>query len=408
MLSFWFWFFVIPAVLTALFSIRQGRRFLEYVEESLAESADDSDEDHDNEKKRTKPFCPPVSLIVAIRGRDHDLDRNLRSLAALDYPDYELIVSARNSMDSGLQAARSILGDKARFIIAGNPREGTGEKIHNLLAAVSQARSKSEIFAFADADGQVEADWLGNLVSPLADPKLGATTGFRWYFPEEGGFWPLLRSAWDSTIACNMSPQDKNFAWGGSTALRRATFAEADVEKYWSGALSDDFRLSAAMNAVGRRIRFVPGAMVATTGSCTAGEFLAWARRQLVITRVYRPRLWMAGFVSHIVYCGAAVLSLVMTFAENVPLGLGALVLTTVPGMSKGSLRQAMARLMFPEREDWFDRHGWAYFWLVPIATWAWLATFARSATTRKIQWKGYSYHLVSAEKTVVLEAPEN
>ncbi len=407
MLSFWFWFFVVPATIAALFSMRKGRDFLEYVEDSLSPKPD-RDLEADAEFEPAEPFLPPVTVIVPVRGHDHDLARNLGSLGALDYPDYELIVTARDPEDPGVRTARTILGEKAGFVTTGEPTGGTGEKVHNLLAAVRQARPKSEVFAFADSDGQVAEDWLRNLVAPLKDEKLGATTGFRWYFPEEGGFWPLVRSAWDSTIASSMSTKDKNFAWGGATALRRSTFAEADVAKFWEGAVSDDYRLSAAMNAVDRGIRFVPGAMVGTTGPCTANEFLAWARRQLIITRVYRPHLWAAGFVSHIVYCGAMVLSVVMALTENTPLGLGALVVTMVPGMGKGALRGTVARLMFPQREDWFDLHGWAYFWLVPIATWVWLVSFVGSATTRKIEWRGYVYDLVSAEKTVVLKTPES
>ncbi len=406
MLSFWFWFFVIPAALAALFSMRKGRDFLEYVEDFLSPS-DDRDDEDDPDREHGEPYLPAVTLIVPVRGHDHDLARNLGSLGVLDYPDYELIVTARDRDDAGFRTARTILGESARFVAAGTPPEGTGEKVHNLLAAVKSARPESEVFAFADSDGQVDEDWLHNLVAPLQDETLGATTGFRWYFPEEGGFWPLLRSAWDSTIAGNMSTQDKNFAWGGAMALRRTTFVEANVEKFWAGAVSDDYRLSAAINAAGRGIRFVPGSMVATTGSCTGKEFLTWARRQLIITRVYRPRLWTAGFVSHVVYCGAMVLSLAMALVENAPLGLGALVVTTVPGMGKGALRGTIARLMFPQREDWFDRHGWAYFWMVPIATWVWLVTFARSATTRRIEWRGYVYDLVSADRVTVLKAPE-
>ena len=407
MLTFWFWLFVIPAALAALFSMRKGREFLEYVEDSLADPPDDPDGEDDLDEELIIPFHPAVTLIVPVRGHDHDLARNMGSLGALDYPDYELIVTARNSDDTGLLTARTILGERARFVAAGPPAAGTGEKVHNLLAAVKQARPASEVFAFADSDGQVDEDWLGNLVAPLEDETLGATTGFRWYFPEEGGFWPLLRSAWDSTIACHMSVKDKNFVWGGAMALRRATFVEADVERFWAGAVSDDYRLSAAINAAGQGIRFVPGAMVATTGSCTRKEFLAWARRQLTITRVYRPHPWTVGFVGHIVYCGAMVLSLAMVLVGNTPLGLGALVVTTVPGMAKGALRGTIARLMFPRREGWFDRYGGAYFWLVPIATWVWLVSFAGSAVTRKIEWRGYVYDLVSSDRTVVLKAPD-
>jgi hypothetical protein len=55
---------------------------------------------------------------------------------------------------------------------------------------------------------------------------------------------------------------------------------------------------------------------------------------------------------------------------------------------------------MFPERSAWFERFSWAYFWLVPIATWVWLYTLVLSATTRIIEWRGNLYELIAPNKT--------
>jgi ceramide glucosyltransferase len=353
----------------------------------------------DDDEEIEPDYHPPATVIVPVKGVDHDLARNLVSLADQDYPDYELIIAARSETDGGLLAAQTVLGARARTVVAGQPPEGTGEKVANLIAAVARARPESEVFVFADSDGQVQPGWLGNLVNGLRGEDIGAATGFRWHFPEDGGFWPLLRSAWDSTIAGSMSPGGKNFAWGGATAIRRSTFDEARVIDFWKGTISDDYRLTTALQKSGWGIRFVPGAMVATTGSCTAREFLDWAARQLLITRVYRGKLWLAGFVSHIIYCGAMLMSVAIGATGN-PLGLAGFVLTVLPGMAKGGMRGYAARLMFADREEWLDRHGWAYFWLTPIATWVWLYAFARSAVTRRIEWRGNVYELLSAEQT--------
>ncbi len=350
-------------------------------------------------------YLPAVSLILPVKGLDNGLAENLNSLTGQDYPDFELLIVSRDAGDPAVQAARTLLGDRARFVVAGEPPRGTGEKVHNLTAALDQARPASEVLAFADSDGQVRAGWLRALVAPLADESVGATTGFRWYFPSGGDFWSLLRSVWDSTIAGNMSPKDSNFAWGGATAIRRKTFDTARVRDFWRGTVSDDYRLSAAVNAAQLGIRFVPGAMVATTGNCGGSEFLRWATRQMIITRVYRRNRWLAGFVAHIFYCGAMLASLLMLLFGEAPWGLAGLVLTVVPGMGKGGMRGYVARLMFPEREEWLDRFGWAYFWMVPIATWTWLYVFVASALTRRIEWRGYVYELLSAEKTRVVRS---
>ena len=402
MLSFLFWFFVAPAALAALFSIRMGRRYLEYVEAEMHEPVE---EDAPEDEPPPAPYHPPVSLIVPVKGLDHDLAENLRSLAAQDYPDFELIVVCRSASDEALRVARMALDGKARVVLSDHPPGDTGEKVHNLQHAVRLARLESEVFAFADSDGQVTAGWLRALVSPLADESIGATTGFRWYFPEDGGFWPLLRSVWDSTIAGNMNTKDRNFAWGGGMAVRRATFEQARVADFWKGAVSDDYRLTAALNKAGLGIRFVPGGMVATTGACSRQEFLDWAKRQLVITKVYRRKLWVAGFISHVFYCGAMVMSLAMALAGS-PLALAGFVVTVIPGMGKGAMRSYAARLMFPERHEWLDRFSWIYFWLVPIATWVWLYTFVSSATTRTIEWRGNVYELIAPDRTRSLSGP--
>jgi cellulose synthase/poly-beta-1,6-N-acetylglucosamine synthase-like glycosyltransferase len=384
-LVFLFWFFVAPAALMALYSVRTGKRYLEHVEGAL--------------KNPPAEFTPPVSLIVPVKGLDYGLAANLRSLAHQDYPDFELLIVCAGASDEALRVARTSLDPGVRVITAGQPPSGTGEKVHNLLEAVRLARPASEVLVFADSDGQVSEGWLRSLVAPLQEEDIGAATGFRWYFPEDGGFWPLLRSVWDSAIAGSMRDDDKNFAWGGGTAICRATFDEARVAEFWQGTVSDDYRLTKALNEAGLGIRFVPGAMVATTGRCGRAEFLAWATRQLIITRVYRSGLWWAGFAAHIAYCGAMLLSLLLVLTGD-PMGLAGFVVAVVPGMGKGSARAYAGRLMFPDREEWFDRFGWAYFWLTPIATWVWLYVFYRSALTRTIEWRGNTYELVSPTQT--------
>ena len=383
-----FWIFAVPAVLAALVSVKNGRAYLEYVQERMAR-LDEPDPD---------PYTPKATLILPVKGIDHDLAANLRSLGTQNYPDYELIVVCRDEADPAVSAARLTLGENFRLVVSGEPPAGAGEKVHNLIAAVGAARRESEVFVFADSDGQVRADWLRRLVAPLEEEALGATTAFRWHFPEKADFWPLLRSVWDSTIAGSMSAKDKNFAWGGGMAIHREVFDSARVVDFWRGTVSDDCRLREALQAAGRGIRFVPEAMVATTGQCSAREFLRWAARQLVITRVYRFDLWLPAFIGHVVYCAAMLLSLVQLAAGNL-LGLAVLVIVLVSGMAKGGMRGYAAALMFPDREDRLAAYGWAYFWMTPVATWVWLYSLVRSSLTRRIAWRGYVYELNGKDK---------
>lgn len=401
MLSFWFWL-ICPAVLAALISLCNGLKLLRYVRKFRCKAGDTGA----TVTGTVSPFCPPVTLIVPVCGREDSLDINLLSLAELDYPNYELIVVARHSGDPGLQLTRDILGKKARLIVSGNPPPDTGEKVHNLCVAIQHARKESEVFAFADSDGQVPHNWLRNLVAPLIDENLGATTGFRWYFPKNGGFWALVRSTWDSVIVGNMDINDRSFSWGGATALRRSTFEKVQTHRHWQGTVSDDYRLSTALTKAGLGIRFIPSAMVITTSSCTAKQFFNWANRQLVLTRVYRTRAWLAGLSGHVVYCVAILASCTVTLSDNLLIGGLSLLAIIVPGMAKGSLRRSMAYEMFPSQGNWLTANGWIYVWLVPLCTWIWFAVFFWSAATNRITWRGYIYDLIDSERTRVLQVP--
>lgn len=382
-----FWLFAVPAVVATLLSVKSGRRILEYVEDRVREPLRVPDSE-----------LPAVTVIVPVKGAEPGLAANLASLASQDYPQLELVVCCADASDPALGVARTSLGDRCRIVVAGEPPPDTGEKIHNLLGAVDAVGDGTEILAFADSDGEVSSDWLRKLVTPLREPGLGAVTAYRWHFPEDGGFWPLLRSVWDSSVATIMDTRDRSFAWGGGMALRRDAFESCRVRDFWRGAVSDDLRLTAAVRAAGLGIRFVPEAMVATTGQCTGAEFLSWTVRQLTITRVYRFSTWLGGCVSHIVYCAAQVLCLLQLLQGNL-LGLGALLLILLPGMAKGGMRAYICTLAFPSREAWLERYGWAYFWMTPIATWVWLYAFLRSGLTRRIAWRGRVYELLSESR---------
>jgi hypothetical protein len=396
MIEILFWAFVGPAVLLAMFSIRSGRNLLDYVEtEILGEPDPDKAE-----------YQPPATLILPVRGVDHNLAQNLHSLAGQDYRDYEFVIVSREADDPAIALARLTLGDRATFVAAGAPPADRGEKIHNLLAAVAAARPESEAFVFADSDGQVTPRWMMNLVQPLGDKEVGASTGFRWYFPDEGGFWSLLRSAWDSTIIARLGADDsKNFAWGGAMAIRRKTFDAARVAEYWRSSISDDYRLADAVHAAKLGVHFTPRAMVAAPDETSCAEFVDWATRQMIITKVYRRGLWTAGLIAHVIYCGAMVACLALALSGDL-LGLGALIVVTIPGMAQGAARGHAGTLMFPERQEWFDRHSSIYFWMTPLATWVWLYAFLASAMTNKIRWRDYEYELVAPDKTRLISGP--
>jgi ceramide glucosyltransferase len=373
-LVFFYWFFVGPSLLLAAISLRGERKRADYVARRLAERSED---------------LPPATVIVPVKGYDEGLRENLEALAALDYPDYELIVTAHSAGD----IPPGVLPARVRVVLANGTDSGASEKIQNLLAAVRASRKRTQVLAFADSDGRVTKGWLRALVAPLAEPGVGASTGYRWFLPDPPDFWSLLRGVWDAVAAGTLGAGDNRFVWGGATAIHKDLFSETRVPEFWQGALTDDLTLSQAVHAAGLRIVYAPGALTPCPEHTTATVFFAWIRRQMALTRLYAPRLWWTGLIAHIFYCGGMAASIIASIRGN-RFAEWALIAQLSPGMLKGLNRATLAKAALPEYEAWFKRHSWVHAIWVPLATWVWLLALVSSGFARSIEWRGRLYAL--------------
>ena len=216
-----YWLLTGPALLLAALSLRGERKRAAYVARRLAGQSKD---------------LPPATVIVPVKGSDEGLRENLEALAALDYPDYELIVTAHSAGD----IPAGVLPVRVKVVLAHGTDPAGAEKVQNLMAAVRAARKRSLVLAFADSDGRVGRGWLRALVAPLEEPGVGASTGYRWFLPDPPDFWSLMRGVWDAVAAGTLGPGDCRFAWGGAMAIRKEVFFQARVPEFWQGALTDD------------------------------------------------------------------------------------------------------------------------------------------------------------------------
>jgi cellulose synthase/poly-beta-1,6-N-acetylglucosamine synthase-like glycosyltransferase len=369
-----YWLLTGPALLLAALSLRGERKRAAYVARRLAGQSKD---------------LPPATVIVPVKGSDEGLRENLEALAALDYPDYELIVTAHSAGD----IPAGVLPVRVKVVLAHGTDPAGAEKVQNLMAAVRAARKRSLVLAFADSDGRVGRGWLRALVAPLEEPGVGASTGYRWFLPDPPDFWSLMRGVWDAVAAGTLGPGDCRFAWGGAMAIRKDVFFEARVPDFWQGALSDDYALSRAVHAAGLSIAYAPGALTPSGEHITGGRFFGWIRRQLAITRIYAPGLWWPALIAHIFYCGGMAASVAASIRGN-RLAEWALIAQLSPGMLKGLNRAALAKASLPEYEAWFKRHAWVHAIWAPLGTWVWLVALGSSAFARSIEWRGRRYPL--------------
>ena len=389
-----FYFFAALLVLQGLISLRGGLLYLDYFRRETARALPD--------------YVPFASVVVPCRGLDQGLRENLRALCTQDYPRYEIIFVLDSASDPALavieevRATYNALG--TRIIIAGQATD-CGQKVHNLRAGTAACDAACEVFVFVDTDARPHRDWLRSLVAPLADAGLGAATGYRWFVPVAGGLGSHLRAVWNASIASALGPDDaRNFCWGGSTAIRRETFACADVLAHWRGALSDDFALTRALKQPRLPVRFVPRCLTASHEDCTLRELVEFTTRQLKITRVYAPHLWRIVLASNLLfvlvcYGGLALVLWRAAHGARFAWPLALVVAIFLLGAAKALVRlRAVALAGVPVGVATALAH--ATLWPLTSALYAYNALAA--GLSRRITWRGISYELRSPTETVV------
>jgi cellulose synthase/poly-beta-1,6-N-acetylglucosamine synthase-like glycosyltransferase len=400
-----FYFFAAISIWLGLLSLRSGIRFVNYVQHELAHDYDE--------------FIPFVTVFLPLRGVDQGLNENLAACFAQDYPNFEIVFVTDSADDPALKvvdhARRSfsgVVGPAMQVVIAGRATN-CGQKVHNLAAAIGHAHRGSQVFVFLDSDARPTPNWLRTLVAPLRDSNIGATTGYRWFVPV-GGVAAHLLSVWNAAIASALGANtQKNFCWGGATAIRRSTFAEWRVMDYWRGAASDDFAMTRALHDAELAIKFVPQCLTPSFEDCGFGGLLEFTTRQLKITRVYAAPLWKSVFIGSVIF--------VITFfggflfvISRAALGLSfatplvLLLIVFAMGAMKSHLRLRAVAAVIGEPRSSTAASAFGHMTLWPLASALYLVNAIAAAASRCITWRGITYELKSANETVIIEKRES
>ena len=364
-------------------------------------------------------FSPFTSIIVPCRGLDPNLRLNLSALFKQNYPAYEIIFVLDHADDPARavvdEVRRGFDGSKAQtcLVIAG-AAEGCGQKVHNLRVGVSEADSRSEVLVFVDTDARPSEDWLRSLVAPLADKRLGAATGYRWFLTVKGGLASHLRSVWNASIASALGGNNqRNFCWGGSTAIRRETFDRIDMLNKWRGTLSDDFALTAALREAQLPIQFVPQCLTASHEDCSFAELLEFTTRQIKITRVYAAHLWKIVLWSNLIFVsvffGGLILS-VTRAALGLPYRTTLLFVVAIYclGAAKAALRLYAVSLPLSAHGTQLRRSLPFHLLLWPLTAALYLYNALAALRSQRITWRGITYELKSKTETAIIHQPES
>ncbi len=378
-------------------SFRGGIAYLRFFREELTKPPSD--------------WEPIVTIIAPCKGVDEGMLANFDALLQQDLPEYEVIFVIDDADDPAAAIIEQAWQEAKRHVklVVAPKATASSQKVENLREGVLHADERSEVFVFVDSDARPSPGWLRALVAPLRDETVGGATGYRWFISEEPTLTSELRSAWNASIASALGPNEKdNFTWGGSMAIRRDTFERVGIRDKWKGTLSDDFAVTRAMRSAGLKIRFVPQALTATVESCTFRELFEFTNRQMKVTRVYMPQLWLMSFLGSglfVAVMAAAFLIAVLSKTNGVEVwaALATLFLVAFFSVGKAALRFHAVRLALPQYEANLLRQRFSQYtlWLVTPAIF--LANCVAALLSREIIWRGTRYRLVSHEETAIL-----
>ena len=200
-------------------------------------------------------FTPPVSIVVPAFNEAAGIEPAVRSLAASDYPEFEVIVVDDGSSDGTGEIVEGLGLPNVRVL-----REANRGKAEALNLAIANA--KHDIIVAVDADTVFEKETVRKIVRPFADKWVGAAAGNakvgnrggilgRWQHIDYVTGFNLDRRLYDVLNCMPTVP-------GAVGAFRRE--ALDDIGGFSSDTLAEDTDATIALGRLGWKVVYVEDA----------------------------------------------------------------------------------------------------------------------------------------------------
>lgn len=264
---------------------------------------------------------PKTAVILCLRGADPFLPNCLQALLKQNYPQYDLKLIVDSQEDPAWQIASNTINQLGATNVQISHlriiRHNCSLKCSSLIQAVSDLDDSYKVVALVDADTIVHPNWLRELVSPLTDPKVGVTTGNRWYVPT-GNYWgSLVRYLGNGSTIVQMYLF--GIPWGGTLAVKKEVLQQTELLDKWGQAFGEDMMMHSILKKHGMRVKFVPSLIMLNREECDLLGFIENLKRLVIYSRLYHPR-WLAlvsEAVSSILFPTAVVVLFLMSLGDG-------------------------------------------------------------------------------------------
>lgn len=317
---------------------------------------------------------PPVSVLKPMYGTDPRLYEAIRSHAAQDYPEFEILFGLGNPNDPALgdiERLRTEFPTRAIRVVTAKP-DAPNAKAAVLAKLAAEARY--HILVVSDDDIVAEPGYLRSVVAPFHEPGTGLVTCL--YRAHARSLPSLMESM---GIATEFAPSVLaarllgvvDFALGSTMALRAETLRDAGGFEAVANFLADDYQLGRNVAAAGRRIEFA--STIVETGAADVSWSQLW-KHQLRWSRTIRVSR-SAGYYGSVA-THATVWALVAWAAGQSAAAAGALALRLLAGVIVGGLILK-------------DRKIWRWFWLIPLRDLFGFAVWLGGCFGSTVYWRG-------------------
>ena len=217
---------------------------------------------------RPGEHLPTVTVLIAAYNEAEHIEQTVRNKLEQDYPAERIdVIVISDESDDGtddIVSAIAMLEPRVR-LIRQTPRAG---KTSALNLALPEARG--EIIVFSDANSLYAPDTIGNLVAPMADPKVGYVTGRMVYKAPDGSLtgegcsaymkYENNLRAWETNLGSIVGVD------GGVDAMRRDIYRPMNPDQL------PDFVQPLAVREQGYRVVYEPSALLYEDALADAGD----------------------------------------------------------------------------------------------------------------------------------------
>ncbi|MBC1224093.1 glycosyltransferase family 2 protein [Nostoc sp. UCD121] len=361
-------------------------------------------------------LLPKAVVILALRGADPFLADCIRALLHQNYPEYELHIVVDSQQDPAWDIITKTIQQTGATHVKVSPlivqHNTCSLKCSALVQAIFALDDSYNVVAFIDADVVAYPNWLRELVVPLMDKQIGASTGNRWYLPPSEQWGSLVRYVYNSASVVSMYIH--KYAWGGSMAMKLSNLRQAQLLDIWTQSLSVDAPVHKALQSIGLKVKFVPTVMMINREDCDLAQCFRFITRQLIMPRLYHPK-WMV-FVLQVfvpslalvVAMGMMLISLVRgNFAAAALFGGGFVGYILVMALLITHLEQGVRQMLWEHSKlmKYFSfRFLVKVLLVVPLAQL--ISTLATALTMSKqnVEWRGVVYQVKSPYEILLTE----